>query len=54
MGDQSAAGNVIDDGIHGYTYDAENRTVKVDGGGGSGPHLGGPFLGSSREVGPLT
>jgi len=25
MGDQSAAGNIIYDGIHAYTYDAENR-----------------------------
>ncbi len=27
-----AAGNVINDGTHSYTYDAENRIVKVDGG----------------------
>jgi YD repeat-containing protein len=27
-----AAGNLINDGIHSYTYDAENRIVKVDGG----------------------
>jgi RHS repeat-associated protein len=28
-----AAGNVTNDGVHGYTYDAENRLVSVDGGG---------------------
>jgi uncharacterized protein RhaS with RHS repeats len=27
-----AAGNVTNDGSHGYTYDAENRVVSVDGG----------------------
>ena len=27
-----AAGNVINDGLHTYTYDAENRVVSVDGG----------------------
>src|SRR5438309_1288758 len=27
-----AAGNVTNDGVHSYTYDAENRLVKVDGG----------------------
>jgi len=26
------AGNVTNDGVHGYTYDAENRLVSVDGG----------------------
>ena len=28
-----AAGNVTNDGLHTYTYDAENRVVSVDGGG---------------------
>jgi RHS repeat-associated protein len=28
-----AAGNVTNDGVHGYAYDAENRLVSVDGGG---------------------
>jgi RHS repeat-associated protein len=27
-----AAGNVTNDGVHSYTYDAENRAVSVDGG----------------------
>ena len=27
-----AAGNIINDGCHTYTYDAENRIVKVDSG----------------------
>ena len=27
-----AAGNILNDGTHSYTYDAENRIVKVDGG----------------------
>jgi RHS repeat-associated protein len=27
-----AAGNIMSDGLHGYTYDAENRMIKVDGG----------------------
>src|SRR6185503_11401643 len=27
-----ALGNIIDDGFHTYTYDAENRLIKVDGG----------------------
>ncbi len=26
------AGNIMNDGIHAYTYDAENRIVKVDSG----------------------
>jgi RHS repeat-associated protein len=27
-----AAGNLLNDGVHGYTYDAENRLIQVDGG----------------------
>jgi len=27
-----AAGNVLNDGVHTYTYDAENRVIQVDGG----------------------
>jgi len=27
-----AAGNLLNDGTHSYTYDAENRITKVDGG----------------------
>ena len=34
-----SAGNLIGDGTHTYTYDAENRPIKVDGGNTSTVHL---------------